>query len=310
MENTLKKLAVPALVLSAAFALVGCGPRQKATEVGIQTTGYGSTVTVSPDSGLKCILPYCWFGEEWHFLSTGEHALHIYATPPDNVPSAADQQKNESAAYGVVKTKEGLTLKGNVTIWVQYQDINKNKADIENLYRTFPPHNLNSEEYQEKIMTRLAQHALDSVQQAYRTINVQEVTTKTNGDGGIEEDITKKVNDTFKHAGFGVVRVKSVVLAGINLGDKAETANEQIGLAQVQKAVADQQVAAAKKLTDAQNALAPITEKLIRDFKSAGVSSEAIPSVLCLHEKMNSEDFSKRHPQGCFPSVGTLSAGK
>jgi hypothetical protein len=265
-------------------------------------------VTVSDESGLKCILPGCWPGEDWHMISTGEYPLHIVATPPNasaNNKSSPDSpsQIHDSTASGVVKTKEGLTLQGAVTIWVQLQNVKDKKSDIEHLYRTFPPNGLNSEEYVDKIMTRLAQHALDSVQQAYRTVSVTEVTTKTNGKDGIAEDIKQKVGDTFREAGFGVVNVKSVVLAGINLGATAESANQQIGLAQVQMAVAEKQVAAAQKLAEAQNALAPITEKLIKNFKDAGVSSDNIPSVLCLHEKMNSEDFSKRHPQGCFPSI-------
>lgn len=298
-----QKAAVGLLAVS---ALAGCGPRQSATEVGIQTTGWGKEVAVSDQSGLKCYFPGCWPGEDWHMISTGEYPLHIVATPPNTVvkdKSDAPSQIHDSTASGVVKTKEGLTLQGAVTIWVQLQNVKDKKSDIEHLYRTFPPNGLNSAEYVDKIMTRLAQHALDSVQQAYRTVSVTEVTTKTNGKDGIAEDIKTKVGDTFKEAGFGVVAVKSVVLAGINLGETAESANQQIGLAQVQMAVADKQVAAAEKLTKAQNALAPITQKLIKDFKESGVGSGEIANVLCLHEKMISEDFAKRHPQGCFSSV-------
>lgn len=303
MKTTFAQKASIAL-LAGVSLLSGCGQRQSATEVGIQTTSWGKNVSVSTDSGLKCWTFNCGFGmigEDWHMISTGEYPLHIIAAPPGT--TAAPTDSHDSSASGVVKTKEGLPLQGNVTIWVQLRDIKEKSADIERLYRTFPPNGLGSEQYVNKIMTRLAQHALDSVQQAYRTVSVTEVTTKTNGAGGIEEDIRNKVGDTFKEAGFGVVAVKSVVLAGINLGEAAEKANQQIGLAQVQMAVAEKQIAAAEKLALAQKSLAPITEGLVKGFKAAGADPSSVANVLCIHEKMNSDDFAKRHPQGCFPSV-------
>jgi len=295
LAKTFGGLAI-AGVLGAGIAIMGA-ERQSATEVGIKTTGWGKDVSVSTESGLKLDswLP----GTKYFFMSTGEYEIAVNARLPDSGNTATSISYSDSSAQGVVKTKEGLPLEGSAKILLQFKDFNAENADqVETLYRKIPPlDGEGTDEYIERIMTRLAQYALETVQEVYKQVPVQDV---TNTSSQIAENIEGAVEQTYGEQGLDFVGVNKVILAGINLGPSAETANQQIGLAEVQKTVAIKQQEAAEELGNAQDALKGVTSQLLEEFTNKGASPEVLDNLLCLHQKTYSQEFSIRHPQGCF----------
>ncbi len=274
-------------VLLAATALAGC-TRQTQTEVGVKSTGWGQSIEVSTNPGLKCFFP-CAPGNSWRFISTGEHPIHIVASLPSQIPQS---KGDDSSSFGVVKTSEGLPLQGAVTIWVQIKDAGSHPKDIENLYRKFPPRaDENDQEYLDRLLTRLAAHSFDSVQAVYKNVPVDQFGTSG---PQVSAEIKRRVEANFAEQGFGVIKVGSVVLSGINLGPAAEQANQQIGLADVSKKVAIAQQGAAEEQTKAQAALAPMADDLAKRLNSTD---------MCLYYYKNDEVFAKRYGHSCFPSV-------
>jgi hypothetical protein len=308
MKNNLKKIFTVATLGSLVVLSTGC-TRQSATEVGIKTTGWGKNVSVSTDSGLKldALMP----GTDYYFMSTGEYEINVNAVLPDSGNTATNISGSNSASQGVVKTSEGLPLEGSAKLLLQFKDFDEQNADqVETLYRKIPPlDGENTDRYVQRIMTRLAQYALEVVQDEYKQVPVQNVTTNTDTIAG---DIKEGVEATFAEQGLGFVGVNKVILAGINLGPSAERANQQIGLAEVQKTVALKQQEAADELGKAQDALESITSSVLEEFTAKGAKGSELDNLYCLHMKAYNQDFSNRHPQGCFGTSdleGTLGGG-
>lgn len=272
--------------------------RQDATQVGIKTTGWGKNVSVSTASGLKWLAP----GTQYYFISTGEYALNVVARLPDSNDTETTISEDAVASYGVVKSSEGMPLQGAATVFVQFDNLENATPEVrdqvETLYRKIPPlEGENTDEYLNRIMTRLSQYALESIQNVYNDVPVQDVTKKTDE---IQQRVIERVNGSFARQGLGFIKARSVVLAGINLGPAAEAANQQIGLATVQRTVANEQRAAAAELLAAQEELSDITAKIIEELKAAGATGENLDNLVCLHMKAHNQVFADRHPQGCF----------
>lgn len=284
------------IVSLAVFSAVGC-TRQSATEVGIHTSGWGKTVEVSTEPGLKldALLP----GHKYYFMSTGEYEINVNAVLPDNIDTNQGVASSGSTSQGVIKTSEGLPLEGTAQLFLQFKNFDaENSHQVETLYRLIPPvDGENTAEYVDRIMTRLSKSALEVVQKVYDGIPVQDVTKNSEQ---IQKDIVSGVEAKFAEQGLDFVGVNSVILAGINLGPVAEEANQQIGLAAVQVTVAKEQKIAATDLAAAQNALHPITAGILKEFADKGANGSELDNLYCLHMKAYNEDFSKRHPQGCF----------
>lgn len=304
------KVARLATVFTASVGLLaGCGPRVEQTEVAIKTTGWGEKVMVDTEPGKKCYFG-CYPGEEYVKLTKGEQSLFVVGIQPDQ-----NVEKNfPGASYGVIKVLEGLPLSGNIQIIVKIDITEKNKKELENLYKAIPPKSgEDDEEYMTRIKFRLATLALDEVQNVYGSVSVKDATRTNLQDKETESPVKiltdKVIQNTqkrMKDSGFGFIVIKDVILAGVNLGPQAEAANQRIAMAGIEQTVAGEQMKAAQKVQEAANKMASITADELKSLRAVAGEGQSLSELYCLHKVARDPNFASKNPN-CFPGGVVLS---
>ena len=308
MFNSKKKKSLKVAFLSALTMIAAGCERLGPTENAIQLKNWGKKVSVVTEAGVQCWLPCGFWGEKYIRFSKGEYPVNIIARLPDaNDPSATESVSSISgddiAAYGVIKTKEELPLQGAVSLFFKLDISEENDHELKALYDKIPPKSGESDEdYIKRIMERFAKMAMQPVKDIYRKIPVDKV---NDPEENIQDKIIQEVEKVFESEGLSFVKLKSVITASLNLGPKAESANQLIGLAEVQKTVADRQKEAAAKLRDSASELATVTGTIVTKLRAAGVTNQDdLDSLVCLHLMARDPQFADAYQHPCFEGFG------